>query len=100
MIWMAHCHHGDQGAEDCVALAFILYWICLIHYLPPNYNDKKVCCSVDFIVRLAWVHSEEWIMTEMAKMDSEIAHAEWKHGKISGAVYRTSRHYIAYGSKL
>ena len=45
-------------------------------------------------------HSEEWIMTEMAKMDSEIAHAEWKHGKISGAVYRTSRHYIAYGDSL
>lgn len=29
----------------------------------------------------------EWIANEMAKMDTEIEHSEWKHGKISGAVY-------------
>ena len=33
-------------------------------------------------------HDPEWIANEMEKMDTEIGHAEWKHGKISGAVYR------------
>lgn len=33
-------------------------------------------------------HSPEWITGEMEKMDAEIEHAEWKRGKISGAVYR------------
>ncbi|GJE92746.1 PLP-dependent transferase [Phanerochaete sordida] len=32
-------------------------------------------------------HYPEWILNEMGKMDNEIGHAEWKHGKISGAVY-------------
>ena len=32
--------------------------------------------------------SPEWILEEMTKMDNEIGHAEWKNGKISGAVYR------------
>jgi sphinganine-1-phosphate aldolase len=32
----------------------------------------------------------EWILEEMAKMDGELGpHAVWKHGKVSGAVYRT-----------
>lgn len=33
--------------------------------------------------------SSEWIFSEMARMDEELSgHDEWKHGKISGAVYR------------
>ena len=36
-------------------------------------------------------HPREWIAGEMEKMDTEIGHGEWKHGKISGAVYRTER---------
>ncbi|KIJ60028.1 hypothetical protein HYDPIDRAFT_32607 [Hydnomerulius pinastri MD-312] len=32
--------------------------------------------------------SVEWILAEMAKMDNELGpHADWRHGKISGAVY-------------
>ncbi|KIP04601.1 hypothetical protein PHLGIDRAFT_129375 [Phlebiopsis gigantea 11061_1 CR5-6] len=31
--------------------------------------------------------SPAWILDEMTKMDNEIGHAEWKNGKISGAVY-------------
>ncbi|KAF9227039.1 PLP-dependent transferase [Gyrodon lividus] len=32
--------------------------------------------------------SVEWILEEMAKMDRELGpHADWRHGKISGAVY-------------
>jgi hypothetical protein len=35
--------------------------------------------------------SMEWILAEMEKMDGEMGpHADWKHGKLSGAVYRTS----------
>lgn len=37
----------------------------------------------------------EWILGEMTKMDNEIGHAEWKQGKISGAVYRTHNLYIS-----
>ena len=35
--------------------------------------------------------STEWILEEMAKMDKVLgAHTDWRHGKLSGAVYRTS----------
>lgn len=35
--------------------------------------------------------SMEWIIAEMEKMDGELGtHADWKHGKLSGAVYRAS----------
>lgn len=34
--------------------------------------------------------SVEWILAEMKKMDGELGHADWKHGKLSGAVYRKS----------
>lgn len=31
----------------------------------------------------------EWILEEMAKMDTEMgSHTNWRHGKLSGAVYR------------
>lgn len=34
-------------------------------------------------------HTAEWIFEEMAKMDKESeCHADWRQGKISGAVYR------------
>ena len=33
-------------------------------------------------------HDREWILEEMAKMDEELGHNNWKDGKISGAVYR------------
>ena len=34
-------------------------------------------------------HTPEWILAEMAKMDEESeTHADWRGGKISGAVYR------------
>jgi hypothetical protein len=33
--------------------------------------------------------SPQWILAEMEKMDGELgAHASWRHGKLSGAVYR------------
>jgi len=33
----------------------------------------------------------EWILAEMERMDGELgAQATWRHGKLSGAVYRTS----------
>jgi sphinganine-1-phosphate aldolase len=33
--------------------------------------------------------SPEWILAEMERMDSEMGpHATWRHGKLSGAVYR------------
>ncbi|KAI0786642.1 PLP-dependent transferase [Abortiporus biennis] len=32
-------------------------------------------------------HTPDWILAEMTKMDDEIAHADWKSGKISGAIY-------------
>lgn len=33
--------------------------------------------------------SPEWILAEMAKMDDELAkRSDWRHGKLSGAVYR------------
>ena len=35
--------------------------------------------------------SAEWILEEMARMDKALgAHTDWREGKISGAVYRTS----------
>ena len=35
--------------------------------------------------------SPEWILAEMERMDSEMgSHATWRHGKLSGAVYRVS----------
>lgn len=34
--------------------------------------------------------SPEWILEEMTKMDAESGGTDgWKHGKVSGAVYRT-----------
>lgn len=33
--------------------------------------------------------SLEWILAEMEKMDNEMdSHSHWRHGKLSGAVYR------------
>ena len=33
----------------------------------------------------------EWIANEMARMDEEMGnHTNWRHGKLSGAVYRMS----------
>lgn len=32
--------------------------------------------------------SLEWILAEMDKMDAEMAHTNWRQGKVSGAVYR------------
>lgn len=33
--------------------------------------------------------SVEWILAEMAKMDSEMGpNANWRHAKLSGAIYR------------
>jgi sphinganine-1-phosphate aldolase len=33
----------------------------------------------------------DWILEEMTKMDEELnSHANWRHGKLSGAVYRMS----------
>ena len=35
--------------------------------------------------------SAVWILEEMAKMDKELgAHTDWRQGRLSGAVYRTS----------
>ena len=35
--------------------------------------------------------SAEWILEEMARMDKQLGtHTDWRQGKISGAVYRTS----------
>lgn len=35
--------------------------------------------------------SAEWILAEMAKMDGQLGpNANWRHAKLSGAVYRTS----------
>ena len=35
-------------------------------------------------------HSAEWIREEMERMDEEPEHkADWRDGKVSGAVYRT-----------
>ncbi len=37
--------------------------------------------------------SLEWILAEMEKMDTELEHrGDWRHGKLSGAVYRTRYH--------
>jgi sphinganine-1-phosphate aldolase len=30
----------------------------------------------------------EWIFEEMRKMDTEVSGVDWRHGKLSGAVYR------------
>ena len=36
-------------------------------------------------------NSSEWILSEMAKMDEESkSFTDWRHGKLSGAVYRVS----------
>lgn len=40
--------------------------------------------------------SPAWILDEMTKMDNEIGHAEWKNGKISGAVYRVYYVFVRY----
>lgn len=35
--------------------------------------------------------SLEWILAEMVKMDGEMGpNADWRHAKLSGAIYRTS----------
>ncbi len=37
--------------------------------------------------------SLEWILAEIEKMDTELEHrGDWRHGKLSGAVYRTRYH--------
>ncbi len=34
-------------------------------------------------------NNPDWILAEMAKMDEQAGeHADWHHGKVSGAVYR------------
>ena len=36
-------------------------------------------------------NSPDWILAEMGKMDEQAGeHADWHHGKVSGAVYRES----------
>jgi sphinganine-1-phosphate aldolase len=37
--------------------------------------------------------SPEWILAEMDEMDVEMGtHTNWRHGKLSGAVYRAYRY--------
>ena len=55
--------------------------------------EKKLIPQGSAVVRhTALPHkgqSEEWIFAEMTHMDEEIkGDGEWKHGKVSGAVYR------------
>ncbi|KAJ7594522.1 pyridoxal phosphate-dependent transferase [Mycena floridula] len=53
-------------------------------------EDKLIPKGAEVIRHIALPEdgkSLEWIMSEMDKMDNELGHANWKVGKLSGAVY-------------